>query len=494
LDVLESSDHMAASYPVADVLSLEYGRTYYWRVDEVDVPPDQAILKGKIWSFTVEPYAIPIPAGRITATASGQSPDQGPEKTIDRSGLDANDLHSNVLADMWLSDAAEPGSAWIEYDFDKAYKIRQMLVWNYNGEEILTRLGLKDVAIEYTTDGGDWVELAGVPVFEQAPGMSGYAANTTVDFSDVAVKKVRITANNNWAGHPLFNQYGLSEVRFVHIPVAARQPSPASGATDVSIDCTLSWRAGREASSHEIHLGTDMQEVVDSTTPVDTVSQATYAPANLQLDTTYFWRVDEVNQVEDTESWPGDIWKFMTADCLVVDDFESYTNDSPNRVFQTWIDGLGFSPDEFFPNGHAGNGTGAVVGYNPEIRDIMEKIIVHGGRQSMPLTYDGPSETTRTFEPAQDWTRGGIKALVLFFQGEATNVSGDLYVKINGVEVPYSGSAGDLTAVEWKQWNIDLPAAGLGAVKTLTIGVSGGQGTLYIDDICLYRSAPAVNP
>jgi hypothetical protein len=110
----------------------------------------------------------------------------------------------------------------------------------------------------------------------------------------------------------------------------------------------------------------------------------------------------------------------------------------------------------------------------------------------MPLSYDGPSETTRTFESAQDWTQGGITTLVLFFQGESTNVAGELYVKINGAKVPYSGNAGDLAAGEWKRANFPLPAsAGLGAVKTLTIGVSSGQGMLYIDDICLYRSAPA---
>ena len=123
-------------------------------------PEIRAILKGKVWSFAVEPFAIPIPAQSITATASGQSPDQGPEKTIDRSGLDANDLHSTVLTDMWLSDAGKP--VWIEYAFDKIYKIRQMLVWNYNGEEFLTALGLKDVTIEYSTDGVAWTQLTGV--------------------------------------------------------------------------------------------------------------------------------------------------------------------------------------------------------------------------------------------------------------------------------------------------------------------------------------------
>ena len=81
--------------------------------------------------------------------------------------------------------------------------------------------------------------------------------------------------------------------------------------------------------------------------------------------------------------------------------------------------------------------------------------------------------------------------LVLFFRGASANIPAELYVKINDTKVSYNGNASDLVSPEWKQWNIDLPsAAGLGAVKTLTIGVSAGQGTLYIDDIRLYRSAP----
>jgi len=109
----------------------------------------------------------------------------------------------------------------------------------------------------------------------------------------------------------------------------------------------------------------------------------------------------------------------------------------------------------------------------------------------MPFAYDGPSEATRTFDPAQDWTRGGITTLVLFFCGAPANVPAELYVKINDTKVPYNGDAGDLTSTEWKQWNIDLPpAAGLESVRSLTIGVSAGQGMLYIDDIRLYRSAP----
>jgi len=484
--VLQSQDQVETCCPLSGMLTLEYGRTYYWRVDEAVT--SETVLKGKVWNFTTEPYVIPIPAAGITATASSQSPDQGPTKTIDHSGLDVNDCHSIVSTDMWLSDAGT--SAWIEYAFDQTYKVRQMPVWNYNGEDFLTALGLKDITIEYSADGVAWTQLTGVPVFELAPGTPDYTPST-VEFGDIAAKKVRITAQSNWGESPLFNKFGLSEVRFMHIPVAARQPSPNSGAADVSIDATLTWRSGREAAEHRVYLSSDQQAVTNGTAPAVTVNQTRYSPSSLVLGATYFWRVDEVNQAETPAVWPGDVWTFTTADYVVVDDFESYSDVSPNRVFQAWIDGAGFSPDESFPAGHKGNGTGALVGYDPTVGSIMEYKIVHSGKQSVPLAYDGLSEATRTFDPAQDWTHGGAKTLVLLFCGASTNVSAELYVKINDSKVPYNGNAGDLTSPEWKQWSIDLPSeAGLGSVKTLTIGVSAGQGTLYVDDIRLYRSAP----
>jgi hypothetical protein len=58
------------------------------------------------------------------------------------------------------------------------------------------------------------------------------------------------------------------------------------------------------------------------------------------------------------------VWSFNTASSLVVDDFESYSNSSPNRPFQTWFDGYGYSADEFFPAACAGNGTAAGIGHD----------------------------------------------------------------------------------------------------------------------------------
>jgi hypothetical protein len=433
----------------------------------------------------LNPVSYTVPS--ITATASSSlKASSGPEKTVDGSGLDALDQHDVAGTTMWTSAIGQQPPVWIQYEFNRVYKLDQMWVWNSNNElEWLVGLGVKTATIEYSTDGAAWTVLANVPQFAQAPGTADYTHNTTVDFGGVAAKFVRMTCTSSWGGG---GQYGLSEVRFFYIPVSARDPNPATRAKGVSLDTTLSWKAGCEAVSHEIHLGTDMQAVTDSTAPVATVSQAAYTPANLQLDTTYYWRVVEVNQAESPSAWDSEVWSFSTSQYLVVDDFESYTNDSPKRVFQTWIDGAGFSPDEFFPNGHPGNGTGSLVGYDPEAGSIMERNIKHGGRQSMPLAYSGQSETTRTFAPAQDWSQHGIKTLVVHFYGTAGN-TGQLYVKIGNTKIPYPGAGTDIATEAWIPWEIDLAASGasLASVSKLSIGIDGSNasGSLYVDDIQL---------
>ncbi len=37
---------------------LEFGRTYYWRVDEVNAPPEAAVNKGNVWSFTTVNFIV----------------------------------------------------------------------------------------------------------------------------------------------------------------------------------------------------------------------------------------------------------------------------------------------------------------------------------------------------------------------------------------------------------------------------------------------------
>jgi hypothetical protein len=474
--------HSATSY---DAGRLSFGTTYYWRVDEVNAPPDSTVFPGEVWSFTTEPVGYPIDGADITATASSiGGADFGPEKTIDGSGLDPSDLHSTEPTDMWLSDN-EPLGAWIQYELDKVYKLHEMWVWNSNQVfEGLFGFGLKDVTVEYSIDGAEWTALADVPEFAKAPGTAGYAHDTTVNFGGAAAKYVKLTASANWGG--LLPQYGLSEVRFFYIPVIAREPSPDSGATDVDVNVILGWRAGREAATHDVYLSTDEQAVIDGNAPVTTVTDASHSPSPLDLGSTYYWRIDEVNDAETPTMWQGNVWDFSTPDYLVVDGFEDYNDYPPDEIYTTWLDGYENPAD------------GSQVGYLTP--PTIETGIVHGDDQSMPLLYSNTggatySEAARTFAVPQDWTKYGIQTLVLYFYGTPGN-TGQLYVKVNGVKVPYDGDPAAIAKIRWQQWNIDLASLGvnLQSVTTLAIGIdgNGAAGTLYVDDIVLYRLAPEV--
>ncbi|MEJ2649145.1 MAG: LamG domain-containing protein [Sedimentisphaerales bacterium] len=128
---------------------LEFGTIYYWRVDEVNAPSTPGTWTGETWSFTVEPVGYKVPASDIKASASGSYGNYDPNDTINEVGLVASnmDLHLNAQPDMWLSNPGAPNSVWIQYDFDKVYKLHQMLVWNYN-YPMLLKAGFKDVTVE----------------------------------------------------------------------------------------------------------------------------------------------------------------------------------------------------------------------------------------------------------------------------------------------------------------------------------------------------------
>jgi hypothetical protein len=394
--VLVSQGQTATSYEPAGLLA--YGQIYYWRVDEVNQAPDNTLFKGSIWSFTAEPYAYPVKP--IAATASSAQLGMGPEKTIDGSGL-TRDLHGTEQTTMWMSAGVPPN--WIQYEFDKVYKFYDLKVWNCNQLiEAFVGFGAKKVMIETSPDGEVWTAVADVPEFAQAPGTVGYAANTIIPLGGVLARYVKLSIQDTWSGA---NVAGLSEVQFSYVPVQARAPQPASGATGVDIDTGLNWRPGREAASHSVYFSIDRQAVADGTAPAKTVIDHSHDPGPLNFGTTYFWKVDEVNAV----TYPGDLWSFTTQEYAVVEDFESYTDEEGNRIYEAWTDGV---TDPVFG--------GSTVGYMTS--PFAERTIIHGGKQSMPLEYNNLktpfySETERTFNPTQDWTSNGADTLSLWLRG-----------------------------------------------------------------------------
>jgi hypothetical protein len=138
-----------------------------------------------------------------------------------------------------------------------------------------------------------------------------------------------------------------------------------------------------------------------------------------------------------------------------------------------------------------------------------EQTIVHGGSQSMPLLYVNEagvtnSEASMTLTAPRDWTQVNVAELSLWFRGASGNAAEPLYAAISNAAgapaiVAYDDAAA-VTSSRWTEWrialqafadqginltNVDKIAIGLGSQSGMA--VVGGSGTMYIDDIRLYR-------
>jgi hypothetical protein len=280
---------------------------------------------------------------------------------------------------------------------------------------------------------------------------------------------------------------------------AVGSPEPANGAVDVTQTPVLTWVPGVFAASHQVYFGADKDAVKNADTSsaeyrgTRNLGSKSYEPGQLDWNTTYYWRIDEVNNVNSDSPWTGPLWSFTTANFLIIDDFESYNDineDEPgsNRIYLAWVDG--------FDNPAI---NGSVVG-NLE-PPIAEQTIVHSGNQSMPMSYDnsvGKSEATLMLTSNRDWTVNGVNTLVIWYRGASTNAAEPMYVALNDSAVVTNNNPDAAQKSAWTQWNMELSrfadqGVNLANVTSITLGlgnrnnpVAGGSGMMYFDDIRLY--------
>ncbi len=285
---------------------------------------------------------------------------------------------------------------------------------------------------------------------------------------------------------------------------------PAPEDANVPQTLVLRWSARSYATYHDVYFGTDPNAVANATPAPATADlyrgrqardETTFDPGTLEWGTTYYWRVDEIGPADilgRRTTIVGPIWCFTTADFLVVDDFESYNNEEGQgtRIYETWTDELwwwgGIESMPIMPD-----------------PPYLEYVVVHSGRQSMPLEYNNVSEpwysgASREFSPIQDWTVHGMDTLVLYVRGKATNAPQPLYVAVEDsagkAAVAVHPDPKVLLSMEWVEWKIPLSSllsVNVRKVKELYIGAGdrrnptpGGAGRVYIDDIRVIKSTP----
>jgi len=482
---------------------LEGDITYYFRVNELDV--FGAEREGDVWSFkTVAP---------------------GPGKIVrdwwfDISGSAVSDLTGNARYP-----GSPDGSEFISSfegptDWAEQYGSR-LRGWLFppetgdytfyiaaedNGElRLSTDQDPANAAVIATSSGNDPRQFEAAPEQKSAP------------VSLVAGERYYIEAVNKentigdsigvaWSG-PGVGVMSVISADYVgatpYVAEKAYNPFPPDGALGTKQTTTLSWSAGVHAASHEIYFGTDAGAVAAATNASPEykgskqLGDESLDPDKLAFDTTYFWRVDEVNNANPEGPWTGSLWSLWTGDFLVVDDFESYDDVDPapgepgvNRIFDKWIDGFGTMTN------------GALVGN--DFPPYAEQTIVRTGAQAIVYSYDTDQKTceaTLTLDWPRDWTEGGVAKLSLWHFGDTGNVAERMFVALNGTAVVYQDDTAAVQKNEWTEWVIDLAAfAGvdLANVNTITIGLgtkdspaAGGTGTMYFDDIRLYRPSDA---
>ena len=207
---------------------LEYGTTYFWRIDEVNGAPDNTVFQGETWSFTTEPFAYPI-AG-VIATASSSAAGMGPEKTVNGSGLSrrpALEGRQAHVAEQPHRRRSPPGSSSSSTRSTSSMRCGSGTPtrWSRRSSASGPRASRSSTP-PTAAPGRRWPACRNSP---RPPGTDDYAHGTTVDFGGVQAKYVKLTINSNWG---TLKQYGLSEVRFLYVPVQARLPEPAVAATE----------------------------------------------------------------------------------------------------------------------------------------------------------------------------------------------------------------------------------------------------------------------
>jgi len=135
----------------------------------------------------------------------------------------------------------------------------------------------------------------------------------------------------------------------------ARGPDPADGAFVEDTWVTLSWSAGDFAVSHDVYLG-DNSDNVGNATPDSDVFRgnqvATFYvagfpgfayPEGLVPGTTYYWRIDEVNETDPNSPWKGSVWSFSIPPKTAYnpDPADGAEFVDPNNVTLSWTPGFG---------------------------------------------------------------------------------------------------------------------------------------------------------
>ncbi len=176
----------------------------------------------------------------------------------------------------------------------------------------------------------------------------------------------------------------------------AHDPSPASGATGISIaGATLGWTAGGAAASHRVYFGTPAQnlQLIE-----DNYLQTTWPTGPLNFSKTYYWRIDE--RQSDGAIITGDVWSLTTMQgpqsCIPGDlDGDCFVGIEDLRLFAAqWLDNTDcstFDCPDLDQNQHVNLSDASILasnwqqGHDPLV--VINEIHYHSDNNKEPVEF-----------------------------------------------------------------------------------------------------------
>jgi len=312
-------------------VALEWGTTYYWAVDTaIDA---NTVTPGEIWSFATA-------ASNASAVVKIAAGDDDAEEHLDDNSMDltSSDLEIPYM-DFPLADPQIVGMRFVDVGVP-------------SGAQII------EASIELTTDGDaprdNGTELVNVLIGAQLAGDAEPFADEAMNISqrtltnavvpwaidpwatagaknqsaDISALVEEVIGLEDWAsgnamvftiqddpdnpseGVRAAESYNGSAgnaavLRIVGVTEAAQKPFPADGAVDVPQDVLVSWEPGDSAIARDVYFGTENPPAF-----VGTTSGLTLDPGELEVSTTYYLKVVEI-EANGTKN-AGPVWSFAT--------------------------------------------------------------------------------------------------------------------------------------------------------------------------------------
>jgi len=329
---------------------LDGGTTYYWRIDERN---GDGFTIGDVWEFTTiaGQATDPVPADGATGVSLTPSLDWTPdidadshdvyfgttEAAVDEATTGSAEFQGNFIVGggvppfqppnildgltfyFWRVDTVTPngtvkGEVWrfrtrpgratapVPANFATDISPTTTLSWTPAAGAVTHEVFLSTSQSDVTNgNGGASLGLTNPGESQISPGT--LTANTLYFWrvDSIAADGVTRTTGSVWRFTTL------------DVPAQASSPSPFSGATNIDVDVTLSWAAAARADTYDVYFGTNSNAVLNATTASpefhgNQVSR-TYQPGGLANNTTYYWRIDSVN---DAGTRKGIVWSFTT--------------------------------------------------------------------------------------------------------------------------------------------------------------------------------------